>query len=74
MIQAPYILFPERGRVVLQEGEIQEPHADQVLVKTAWSLMSAGTELTCLHSRFAAGTHWPLQKFLAFPPPFSTLI
>ncbi len=52
------ILFTGKNQLKLDRTPLHEPGPNEVLVNTAWSLISTGTELTCLHRRFAPGTHW----------------
>ncbi|WP_309398451.1 zinc-dependent alcohol dehydrogenase [Cerasicoccus maritimus] len=59
------VQFVAQGEVELVSSELGEPNANEVIVKNDWSLISAGTELTCLHRRFAAGTHW--DDWLKYP-------
>jgi len=63
-----HLVFPERGRVALEEFEVGEVGSAQVLVRTRWSLISSGTERTVLHGRYDAGTHWEgYGRYPAFP-------
>ena len=62
---AKRIIFPEKGRVLLEEFELPEPCAGEVRVSTLYSLMSIGTETTILHQRYAPGTHF--DRMFSFP-------
>ena len=62
---AQRIVFPEVGRVELQEFEPSPLQEGEVLVRTAFSLMSIGTELTILHSAYDSGTHF--DRMFSFP-------
>ena len=59
------VVFPERGRVVLEEFDAGDVGPAQVLVRTRWSLISSGTERTVLYARYDAGTHW--ESYGRFP-------
>ena len=59
------IVFPERGRAVLQEFELPEMAADSVRVRTLYSLMSIGTETAILNRRYDPGTHY--DRIFGFP-------
>ncbi|GDY13956.1 oxidoreductase [Planctomycetota bacterium] len=61
----PAIRFPAIGAVETYDAGPVSAGPDQVVVETHWSLMSAGTELTCLHHRFAEDTHW--SRFVRYP-------
>ena len=62
------VVFPERGRVELEEFDIPEVGPAQVVVRTRWSLISSGTERTVLHARFEPGTHWePYGRYPSYP-------
>lgn len=62
---AQRIIFPGKGRVELESFEARAPAADEVAVRTQYSLMSIGTETTILHERYAAGTHFAAR--FSFP-------
>lgn len=59
------IIFPERGRVQLQTFEVRAPGEREVTVRTAYSLMSIGTEMTILYARYDPGTHF--AAMFSFP-------
>ena len=59
------IVFPEKGRVELQNFELPEVTSKGVRVRTLYSLMSIGTETTILHQNYAPGTHY--DKIFSFP-------
>src|SRR5205814_371439 len=65
------IVFPERGRVELREEATPAAAAGGVVVAASLSLVSTGTELTCLHRRFAPGTHWDEWVRGDFRPGYS---
>ena len=59
------IIFPEKGRVALQEFELPEPQSGEVRVRTLYSLMSIGTESIILNQRYDPDTHF--SKMFSFP-------
>ena len=65
------ITFPQPETVTLEVTELPALDSGQVLVEVEWSLISAGTELTCLHQRYAPGTHWANWVKFPFHPGYS---
>jgi len=59
------IVFPEIGRVALQEFALPALNSGDVLVRTLYSLISIGTESTILHQKYAADTHF--ARMFSFP-------
>jgi 2-desacetyl-2-hydroxyethyl bacteriochlorophyllide A dehydrogenase len=59
------LVFPRPGRVELEEFAAEAPRAGKVAIRTRYSLMSTGTELTVFNGAFEAGTHW--EKFARYP-------
>lgn len=59
------IVFPEKGRVELQEFDLPDVGPTDVRVRTLYSLMSIGTETTILHQKYAPGTHY--DSIFTFP-------
>jgi 2-desacetyl-2-hydroxyethyl bacteriochlorophyllide A dehydrogenase len=59
------IVFPEKGKVVLERFELPATGPRDVRVRTRYSLMSIGTETTILHQRYAPDTHF--AKIFSFP-------
>jgi 2-desacetyl-2-hydroxyethyl bacteriochlorophyllide A dehydrogenase len=53
------ILFTAPGQVAASDVEIPEPLAGEVLVETAFSAVSPGTELRCLAGKQAGTPDWP---------------
>ncbi len=62
---ADRIIFPAPGQVRLEPLELRAPDADEVQVRTLYSLMSIGTETTILHARYDPGTHFAAR--FSFP-------
>ncbi len=59
------IVFPEKGRVELQEFDLPDVGPADIQVRTLYSLMSIGTETTILHQKYAPGTHY--DRIFSFP-------
>lgn len=53
------------GEVLLESFSPQAVTPGHLRVRTTWSLMSIGTEMTMLHHRFEPGTHW--AKWMTYP-------
>ena len=62
---ASRIVFPEKGRVVLEDCELPTLAAGQMRIRTCYSLMSMGTETTILHQRYDPDTHF--ARMFSFP-------
>ena len=52
------IIFPRKGEVVLEDFVLPLLQAQDVRVRTRYSLMSIGTETTILNQRYDADTHF----------------
>jgi 2-desacetyl-2-hydroxyethyl bacteriochlorophyllide A dehydrogenase len=52
------IVFTAPGEVELQPLELRAPGPGEIRVRSLYSLMSIGTELTILHGRYDPGTHF----------------
>ncbi len=61
----PTVVFTGPHQVVLEDREIPEPAAGEVVLKTICSLISTGRELTVLNGNFPKGSVWEDQ----FPYP-----
>src|SRR4051794_14493786 len=70
---ATRVVFPARDRVELEEVELPPGGANQVMLRTRWSLVSSGTELIVLRGRFESGTHWEGYGRLPFHPGYSAV-
>ena len=66
-----FIVFPEPERAELRNESLRAPTPNEVVVRTAWSLISTGTETTCYGRRFAPGTHWDQWVQYPFRPGYS---
>jgi 2-desacetyl-2-hydroxyethyl bacteriochlorophyllide A dehydrogenase len=67
------VVFPERGRIELEEFDVPDPGPAQVVVRARFSLISSGTERTVLHGRYDAGTHWESYGRYPFFPGYSAV-
>lgn len=65
------ILFTGEDQVELCHEAVRPPGPDEVLVETATTLISTGTELTCLGRRFEPRTHWDQWVRYPFNPGYS---
>lgn len=72
-MKSPTVVFTGPGEVRFIEEEIAGPGADHILVKTEVSLISPGTELTCLDRRFEEGSHWEHWVQYPFYPGYSNV-
>ena len=59
------IVFPEKGRVELQNFSLPEVGEGDLRVRTLYSLMSIGTETAILHQNYAPDTHF--DRMFSFP-------
>ena len=59
------IIFPAKARVALENFQLEDLGPTDVLVRTEYSLMSIGTELTVLHQRYDADSHF--ARIFGFP-------
>ncbi|MCP4299760.1 MAG: zinc-binding alcohol dehydrogenase [Gammaproteobacteria bacterium] len=59
------IIFPEKGKVVLEAFDLSSLGSEDVRVRTLYSLMSIGTETVILHQRYDPDTHF--AKIFSFP-------
>ena len=59
------IVFPEKGKVVLESFHLPSLGPGDVQVRTLYSLMSIGTETIILHQRYDPDTHF--AKIFSFP-------
>jgi 2-desacetyl-2-hydroxyethyl bacteriochlorophyllide A dehydrogenase len=58
MSSNPTIIFRKPGEVIVEEREIPEPGAGEVLLQNTFSSVSTGTEITLLSGEFPAGSAW----------------
>lgn len=69
----PTIVFPAPGRVVIEERTIPEPGPGQLVVKTACTLISTGTELTILKGGTAPDSRWAQYGTFPFVPGYNNV-
>lgn len=65
------VVFPEAGKVEIQEGHVDPPGPGEVLCKAKKSLISIGTETYCLRGVFEQGTNWEDWVHYPFEPGYS---
>lgn len=65
------IAFTGANLVELHDLPVPVPSAGEVLIETRRTLISTGTELTCLGRRFEPGSHWDQWVKYPFYPGYS---
>jgi 2-desacetyl-2-hydroxyethyl bacteriochlorophyllide A dehydrogenase len=65
------VAFPEPGQVELEEFDPGPVGEGQVAVRSRYSLMSTGTELTVLNERYQSSSHWAKWAALPFAPGYA---
>ncbi len=65
--------FPRPGCVEIEEFTAEVPQPGRVAIRTHYSLMSTGTELTVFNGSFEAGTHWEAYARFPFRPGYSAV-
>jgi 2-desacetyl-2-hydroxyethyl bacteriochlorophyllide A dehydrogenase len=65
--------FPRPGSVEIEEFTAESPQPGRVAIRTHYSLMSTGTELTVFNGAFEAGTHWQDYARFPFRPGYSAV-
>lgn len=65
MKKNPVIVFPEPGKVVIEEQDMPVPEAGQILIKSSRTMVSIGTEMTAFCGEFPKGSNW--EKFFSCP-------
>jgi 2-desacetyl-2-hydroxyethyl bacteriochlorophyllide A dehydrogenase len=65
--------FPRPGSVEIEQFQAEAPQAGRVAIRTEYSLMSTGTELTVFESAFESGTHWQQYAQFPFRPGYSAV-
>jgi len=68
--EADGIVFMRKGEVAYVRSPVAEPGAGQLLVQAARTLISTGTELTCLSGRYEPGSHWDGWVKYPFQPGY----
>ena len=54
----PTVVFPEKGKVVLEDRQPPVPGIGELLIQTERTLISTGTELTMMTGDFPPGSFW----------------
>ena len=67
------IQFPAAKTAVMVEVELAEPGPEQVLIETAVSHVSTGTESFCYRGQFEPGTSWANWVKYPFFPGYATV-
>jgi 2-desacetyl-2-hydroxyethyl bacteriochlorophyllide A dehydrogenase len=67
------VRFPRPGSVEIEEFTADPPEPGRVAIRTHYSLISTGTELTVFESAFEAGTHWEDYARFPFRPGYSAV-
>ena len=65
--------FPRPGSVEIEEFSAEPPQPGRVAIRTHYSLMSTGTELTVFNGAFEAGSHWENYARFPFRPGYSAV-
>ncbi len=65
------VVFPAKEQVEIREETIAEPERNEVLCAAQVSLISIGTELTCLSASYDPGTYWEEWVRYPFHPGYS---
>lgn len=58
MPESDGIVFIRQGEVEFGRTAVAEPGSGELLVRASRTLISTGTELTCLTGRYEPGSHW----------------
>ena len=70
-MKSRYIVFPAKQEVAVWEEAVGEPGPNELLCKAQKSLISTGTEGSCLRGVFEAGTNWEAWVQYPFRPGYS---
>ena len=70
-IASSYIVFPEKSVISVQQEHIAPPERGEILCVAEKSLISIGTELSCLRGEFDPGTNWADWVKYPFRPGYS---
>jgi len=73
MPRNPTVVFPARGKVVIEERDVPEPRSGELLIKTRCTLISTGTELTILSGQFPPDSRWAAYGRLPFVPGYDNV-
>lgn len=67
-----HIVFPEKGNVSVEQELLAQPANGEILCAAESSLVSIGTEMSCLRGVFDPGTNWESWVKYPFRPGYST--
>lgn len=67
------IAFTGKNELVLEDFTPGPPGPDEVALETLYSLVSTGTESTCLNRHFESGTHWDRWVQYPFYPGYTVV-
>jgi len=70
-MKSQYIVFPEPGSVQIREEDVGPPDHGEILCAAEKTLISIGTELSCLRGAFEPGTNWADWVQYPFRPGYS---
>lgn len=70
-LKSKYIVFPKPLEIALEEEEITPPEPGEILCAAEKSLVSIGTELSCLRGEADPGTNWHDWLKYPFRPGYS---
>lgn len=73
MIKNSTIVFPNPGKVAIEEREVPSPGVGQLLIKTICTLISTGTELTILSGEFPKDSAWSNYGRFPFVAGYSNI-
>jgi len=69
----PAVVFVQPGQVIIEEREIPCPKPGELLIKTEYTLISTGTELTILSGEFPPHSAWAGYGKFPFVPGYSNV-
>jgi 2-desacetyl-2-hydroxyethyl bacteriochlorophyllide A dehydrogenase len=67
------LVMPRKNAVIFETFDLPPPAAGEVLVETACSLLSTGTETLVFSGNFQAGTHWDAWVRYPFRPGYASV-
>lgn len=70
-MNSTYIVFPEKGKVSVEQETLTPPASGEILCAAERSLISIGTESYCLRGIFDPGTNWEAWVQYPFRPGYS---
>jgi len=73
MVKGKQVVFTAPRQVVMEERELNYPGAGQVLVRSLFTLVSTGTELTALTGEFPPGSAWARYVRYPFSPGYNNV-